>query len=93
MTDESNKIIAPHNLFLEDRKKLSLTGVTDVDSFDEATIIAYTDYGELTISGTNLHIGKLNIEAGELSVDGNIVSMTYIDQAPKSTGFFGKMFR
>ncbi len=91
--DEANKIIAPHNLFLEDRKKLSLTGVTDVDSFDESTIIAYTDYGELTISGTNLHIAKLNIEAGELSVDGNIVSMTYIDQAPKSTGFFGKMFR
>lgn len=91
--DESKKIIAPHNIFLEDRKKLSLTGVTDVDSFDETAVIAYTDYGELTIRGTDLHIGKLNIEAGELTVDGTIVSLTYIDQAPKSTGFFGKMFR
>lgn len=93
MTEESKKIISSHNLVLEDRKKLSLTGVTDVDSFDETAIIAYTDYGELTISGTSLHICKLNIDEGELSVEGNISAMQYIDQQPKSQGFFGKMFR
>ncbi|MGN0468316.1 MAG: YabP/YqfC family sporulation protein, partial [Acutalibacteraceae bacterium] len=62
-------------------------------SFDETTIIAYTDYGELTINGTSLHICKLNIEDGELSVEGNIVSMTYIDHQPKNQSFFGKIFR
>ena len=73
MQDEIVKT-EPHNLILEDRKKLRMTGVTDVDSFDESTVLAYTC-------------------AGELTIEGNIVSLTYIDQAPKSTGFFGKMFR
>ncbi len=92
MTEDS-KIAYPHSLILEDRKKLNLTGVTDVDSFDETAIIAFTDYGELTISGTSLHISKLNIDNGELSVEGNISGLQYIDQTPKSRGFFAKMFR
>ncbi len=93
MTDESKSTVISHNLVLEDRKKLNLTGVTDVDSFDETTIIAYTDFGELTIGGTSLHICSLSIDEGELSVEGNITSLQYIDQAPKSQGFFAKMFR
>lgn len=93
MTDDTNKIISPHSLVLEDRNKLNVTGVTDVDSFDETAIIAYTGYGELTITGTQLHICKLNIDEGELSVEGNIASMAYSEQTPKSTTFFGKMFR
>lgn len=93
MTEDSKTITYPHSLILEDRKKLNLTGVTDVDSFDETAIIAFTDYGELTISGTSLHISKLNIDNGELSVEGNISALQYIDQAPKSKGFFGKMLR
>lgn len=85
--------LEPHNLILEDRKKLKMAGVTDVDSFDEKTVIAYTSVGELTITGENLHINKLNTENGELTVEGTITSLTYIDQTPKSSGFFGKMFR
>ncbi len=83
----------PHNLILEERAKLKMTGVTDVDSFDEATVIAYTSAGELTITGTKLHINSLNTESGELVVEGSITSLNYIDREPKSTGFFGKMFR
>ncbi len=83
----------PHNLILENRKKLKMTGVTDVDSFDETTVVAYTSAGELTVTGEKLHINSLNTENGELTIEGTINSLTYIDQAPKSTGFFGKMFR
>lgn len=93
MTDYSGKIKAPHNVILEDRKKLSLTGVTDVDSFDETAIVAYTDYGELTIGGTELHISKLNIEEGLLSVEGNISSMLYNERTVKAEGFFSRVFR
>lgn len=93
MTDDNNRIISPHSIVLEDRKKLSVTGVTDVDSFDETAITAYTDYGELTISGTSLHIDRLSIEEGELCVEGNISSLVYTDSSPKNVGFFGKMFR
>ena len=93
MTDNKDKIVMPHNVIMTDREELTLSGVTDVDSFDESTVIAYTDYGELTITGTNLHISSLNIDKGELSVDGRISSLAYIDRQPDKGGFFSKVFR
>ncbi len=93
MNENKDKIMMPHNVIMRDRGELSLSGVTDVDSFDESTIIAYTDYGELTISGANLHISSLNIDKGELSVDGRISSLSYIDAQPNKGGFFSKVFR
>ena len=93
MTDSKDKIILPHNVIMKDRSELSLSGVTDVDSFDETTVIAYTDYGELTITGANLHISSLNIDKGELSIDGRISSLSYIDQQPNKGGFLSRVFR
>ncbi len=93
MLDNKESIKLPQNIVLKDREQLRVTGVTDVDSFDETVIVAYTDYGELTITGTGLHISSLDIEKGELSVDGKINSLSYLDQAPKSQGFFSKVFR
>lgn len=88
-----DKIKMPHSLILKDRSQLTLSGVTDVDSFDETTIVAYTDYGELTVKGENLHISMLNIDTGDLSIDGRVSSLTYLENQPKSTSFFGKVFR
>lgn len=93
MAENKDRIILPHNLILKDRSSLTVTGVTDVDSFDEMTIVAYTDMGELTIKGAELKINKLSTESGELLVEGNIASLSYLDQAPKSTSFFSKVFR
>ena len=67
--------------------------MSDVDSFDEQSIIAYTDFGELTIRGKNLHINKLSLDTGELAVDGEISSMSYSDNRPDNSGFFSKLFR
>lgn len=92
MTENKDRLLE-HNLILKDRKEISLTGVTDVDSFDENSVVAYTNFGELTISGNNLHIGALDTEKGELSIDGEITSLCYLDNRPKSEGFFRKVFR
>ena len=92
MTEYKDKTM-PHSLILKDRKEISLTGVTDVDSFDENSIVAYTDFGELTIGGCNLHISTLNTETGELSIDGEISSMIYLDNRPRSEGFFKRVIR
>lgn len=92
-TDEKTIHKIPHNIIMEDRKKLSLSGVTDIDSFDEQTIVAITDMGELTIRGWNLHITRLNLEQSELMVDGEISSLTYTDVRPKAQGFFSKVLR
>ncbi|MBR5442124.1 MAG: sporulation protein YabP [Clostridia bacterium] len=92
MTDDKKGLI-PHNCILEDRKRLSVSGVNDVDSFDESVIVAKTDCGELTISGEKLHITKLSLDIGELASEGSISSLAYTDIAEKSVGFFAKVFR
>lgn len=93
MLEEKKIISTPHNLILENRNKMAITGISDVDSFDEQTIVVYTDFGELTIKGDNLHITKLSVETGELNIDGDVSSLNYANSAPKSTGFFNKVFR
>ncbi len=92
MIDEK-KTNVPHSLILENRKKLALSGVSDVDSFDDQSITAYTDIGELIIRGKNLHINKLNLESGELHLDGEIYSMIYTENQSSNTSFFSKLFR
>lgn len=93
MTDDKKGSFFPHNCILEDRKKLSVSGVTNVGSFDEETIVAITDYGELTVKGQNLHITKLSLEIGELAIEGNVNALQYSDVAEKSGGFLSKVFR
>lgn len=93
MTDEKNIQKMPHNVIMEDRKKLTISGVTDIDSFDEQTVIAITDMGEMTIRGWDLHITRLNLEQSELALEGEISSLTYTDVKQKAQGFFAKVMR
>ena len=93
MTEEKKISSMPHNLVLEDRRILTVSGVSDVDSFDEETVIVFTDLGELTIRGTNLHINRLSVEVGELTVEGNICALIYSQDNVQKGGFFSKVFR
>ncbi len=93
MADEKKTNAMPHNLVLEDRRMLTVSGVSDVDSFDEETVIVFTDLGELTVRGKNLHINRLSVEVGELSVEGEIAALIYSDETPKNSGFFSRVFR
>lgn len=91
MPDEKKQKV-PHSLILENRRTLTATGVSNVDSFDDQTIVAYTDLGELTVHGTKLQINKLNIETGELNLNGEITSMSYSENRP-AAGFFSRLFK
>lgn len=82
----------PHQLIMQDRRRLELTGVSDVDSFDENTVTAYTSLGELTVRGRGLHVRQLNLEGGSLSVEGQVDSLTYSDTM-RGGGFFSRLFR
>jgi len=86
----STAMSAPHTLVIEDRKRLSVSGVTDVESFDEETVALAT---ELIIHGYDLHINRIDVESGDLSLEGEIISLTYTDNQPQSSGFFGRLFR
>ncbi len=87
------KLNLPQTLVLEDRKHLTVSAVRDVDSFDEQNIVAVTSLGELTISGSALRINSFSVEAGELSVDGEISQISYSDNAASQGGFFSRIFR
>lgn len=89
---EEKAVKVPHSLILENRKMLTATGVSNVNSFNEQEIVAYTDLGELIVRGSKLHIDKLNIETGELTIDGEVVSMTYSGNQ-SSGGFFSRLFK
>ena len=52
-----------------------------------------TELGELLIHGYDLHINRIDVESGDLSLEGEIVSLTYTDNQPQSNGFFGRLFR
>lgn len=83
----------PHLLSLSERRSLSVSGVKDVDSFDDNTVIVYTEQGELTVKGSSLHITRLNIETGDLTLEGKVDSLTYAELHTRGGGFFGKLLR
>jgi len=75
------------------REKLTVSGVEDVERFDENGIVMSTAEGTLVVTGAELHIGKLSLDGGELHVDGRIDSVSYED-APQERGggFLGRLF-
>lgn len=81
-----------HDLIVESRKKVTLTGINDVDSFDEETIIAQSCCGEITIRGSALKISRLSVESGDMVVEGEINSLSY-SEARQTGSFFSKVFR
>ena len=83
----------PHLLTLSDCRELSVSGVEDVDSFDEQTVVIYTQLGSLTVKGRELHVQNLYTETGDLSLEGEVESLTYSPSRRSSGGFFGKLFR
>ncbi|MCI8910668.1 MAG: sporulation protein [Oscillibacter sp.] len=92
MKDYNTMPAMEHRLELEGRDRLTVSGVEDVDRFDETGIIMTTSAGTMVITGEDLHIGKLSLDGGELHVDGRIDSITYEDESPGRGGLFGRLF-
>lgn len=86
---------APHKVVIDSRRKIIITGVEDVDSFNENEVILLTNHGFITVGGEDLHINKLNLDDGQLVVEGTIQGMDYADHEEERTkrGVFSKMFR
>ena len=93
---KSSKTNMPiQNLILENREKLSVSGVIDVSSFNDENIILETELGTLIVRGQDLHINKLNLDIAELIVEGDIESCAYSDKdlRTKGMGFFSSLFK
>jgi len=83
----------PHNVVLEGRKKLSLTGVTDVESFNENEVIMAASKWTVIVRGDELHMEKLSVDSGDVIITGRIDGVEYEDGVPAEGGFFSRLFR
>ena len=97
MTIDDKKSITNtvQNLILENRGKLTITGVLDVLSFDDQLVVLETELGLLTVKGDNIRINKLSIDASEVIVEGEINSLNYSDKemGNKNSSFMSKIFK
>ena len=83
---------AVHRVELSGREHLVVSGVEDVERFDETGIVMSTSAGMMVVTGDNLHIGKLSLDGGELHVDGRIDSVSYEEETQPSGGLFARLF-
>lgn len=83
--------VLPHQLILQDRAKLELTGVTQVDHFDENGVQCHTGMGLLLIRGSQLRVFRLDVDGTVLSVEGHIESLSYTDV--RKGGLLSRLFR
>ena len=81
-----------HSVELSGRESLRVSGVEDVDRFDETEIVMNTAQGVLVVTGENLHIGKLSLDGGELHVDGRIDALSYEDAPAGRGGLLSRLF-
>ena len=81
-----------HRVMLEEREQLVISGVEEVESFDESTIFLTTAQGCLEIQGEGLHIEKLSLDGGDLKVEGRVNALLYeSDQGGRGGGFLARL--
>lgn len=91
--DKKQTLQSPHHVMIENRSALSVSGVEEVESFDENSIVMYTGSGTLVVRGEGLHIEKLSLDGGDLKVEGTIDSLSYEDEGPEKGGLLSRLFR
>ena len=85
-------IISNQNIIVENRERINVSGVTDVISFDDETVLLNTSAGKLTVKGDDLRIVSFNTETGDLTAEGKIHAAVYTGET-KSGGFMSRLLR
>lgn len=81
----------PHKLTLTERKNMTMTGVTEVVSFEESMVVLRTSLGLLTVQGQELKLKTLSLEGGQVAVDGQISALVY--EEPREGGLWQRLWR
>ena len=96
MEEKQTAVALTHRIAVTGRHTGTITGVSDVLSFDEGEIILETEQGMLMIKGKDLHVNRLTLERGEVDIEGQIDSFTYSDAGQygeKGESFLGRLFK
>ncbi|WP_163972097.1 sporulation protein YabP [Oceanobacillus halotolerans] len=93
--EPSTHVSQDHFLKVNNRKNIEITGVKEVDSFDNEEFLLETVMGYLIVRGHNLHLQNLDVGEGIVAIKGRIYELSYVDgdQQEKAKGFFSKLFR
>lgn len=86
------EIQLPHKLSLDERRKLTVSGVTEVVSFDEESVVLRTGLGTLIVQGHGLQLKQLMPEGGNVAVEGQISSLLY-EEPRQTASLFGRLFK
>lgn len=95
-SNQTNKTTGPeHDISMRGRRLLDITGVKQVESFDNEEFLLETVMGFLAVRGQNLQMKNLDVDKGVVSIKGKVFELTYLDDhnGEKAKGFFGKLFR
>ncbi len=88
------KSLSHQNVFIYDRKKLSITGVSAVDSFDETNLCATMCDGEaIVVEGSGISVTDVNLENGSVEAEGNFTGVFYMTQQKSTSGLFSRLFK
>ena len=93
MSDTGTMRIRAHSIHIDNRELISVTGVKDVDSFNEQEVEILTEAGELRIEGNELRITKLSLDEGQVIVEGEIVALEYAEAPVERGSLFSRVFR
>lgn len=93
MEEKKNELKSAHSILIDEREKIKVSGVTDVDSFDENEIILYTSDGGVVLSGEDFKINRLNVESGDVEIEGFVNEIKYTNLTQTSGGFWSKIFK
>lgn len=89
---EENSAVV-QNVIIENRKRLNISGVKEVSSFDDETVLLDTQLGKMTIKGEALHIESFNTVTGDLTTTGKVHAVVYMSDVKTSGGFLSRLFR
>ena len=83
----------PHNIIMENRSKISISGVENAESYNETEVILHTSKGVLIIKGDGMNLNRLNLDSGEITVTGRITVIEYVEPRKSGGSFFSKIFK
>lgn len=83
----------PHNIIMENRSKISISGVENAESYNESEVVLHTSKGILIIRGDMLNLSKLNLDSGEITVNGRISMLEYAEEKKSGTSLLGRIFK
>lgn len=92
-TDAGKLRSRAHSIHIDNRMRTSITGVMDVVSFNEQDVMLLTEAGPLNIVGNSLHLNKLNLEDGQICIEGELLALDYEPPENERRGLFGRVVR